>query len=208
MKSTNSPKKSIFVTLLWYVAWMAFLFPSCAPKVIPIEPIQPKVVRLRTHLETTAKAAQKVEVEAKKAQQSVTDEKKLIDKGEKNAELLKTSKVVTQEQLDANEKLWQELLTSNQKAIETTTITATDASEVKVEATQNSTDTAQLEQDAGKVDSGVSALKVENASLAEDASAWKKLKWAIWIIGGILFLMFLVFEVLPKIIKAAKPPGT
>ncbi len=208
MKNHESFKTSFIVTLLWYVGWCAVLLPSCAPKVISVEPITPKVSHLRASIDQTATASTKVATQAQKTVTSAESESVTIDTGVKQAEALKNAKTVTPEQLEANAKLWRELHTSNALVVEATKQTVIDAHEMTNAAQATSVEAVELQKDALVTDKGVVDLKTANASLTEDAGAWKKLKWTIWIIGGILFIMFIAYEVLPRIIGAAKPPGT
>jgi len=200
--------KYLRIPQLWLFGWMILFIPSCAQKVITVEPIAPKVSHLRASVDQTAKAAKKVDQSTKKLADSTQGEATMIDAGLAKAEELRTAKTVSQADLEANAKLWEELHTSNALILEAAKQTNLDAHEMTQAATDTSEEVVTVEKVAVATDANTETLKTNVAALSEDASAWRKLKWGLLALLVIGVICFFGFYVLPRIIKAAKPPGT
>ena len=179
---------------------------SCAPKTVVVGATAPGAAHLQASVVAGAVAATRVAGGSVVLRAIAGELSAALAAGMLEASRVRKAGVADQVFLDENAARWQ-AATVKIGVLEAFAQTAMiDAKELASAAAATSAEAGELSAAAVVHDASVETLKVANASLSEDAVAWRKLKFVGWVLLGCAGVWLFVRYCLPVIIAAAKPP--
>jgi hypothetical protein len=186
-----------------------FLFSSCAPKAVIVDPITPSVIRARASASTAAASAVRVKTsvaEVRKEAQAITREAMAA-----TVEVDRLRKLDSGIPLSEFDALWMLVnglsgkTSTHEKSIEEVSAIADEAI---AQAEESKSALVELEATAITHDKSVEVLKTQVVKQAENAALGKYVKNTFWIVTiAAIFcaIAFLIIRFLPSILAAVKP---